>query len=100
MPVLKRKTSKARRDQRSSTWFIRPQSVSLCFEGPCNGEPKLPHQVCLKCGFYKGKKVLTTKQDRDLKRAEMRKAQAARQGVAQQAASENIDTTAETKENE
>ena len=83
MPVPKRKTSKARRDQRSSTWFIRPQSVSLCFNGACEGEPKLPHQVCLKCGFYKGKKVIVTKQDRELKRAEVRKAIAARKGTAQ-----------------
>ena len=71
MPVPKRKTSKARRDQRQSTKFIRPQSFAGCSN--CES-PVLPHQVCKDCGFYKGKKVLATKIERALKRGEMRKA--------------------------
>lgn len=74
MPVPKRKTSKARRDQRSSTKFIRPQAVTGCSN--C-GAPLSPHQACLHCGYYKGKKVLTTKLDRALKRGEVRSAQKA-----------------------
>lgn len=66
MPVPKRKTSKARRDKRQSCKFIRPKAFCHCSncEAPLN-----PHQACLTCGFYKGKKVLTTKQDRLTARA-------------------------------
>ena len=70
MPVPKRKTSKARRDQRQSCKFIRPQSIAGCSN--CES-PNLPHQVCKDCGFYKGRKVLATKIERALKRGEERK---------------------------
>ncbi len=71
MPVPKRKTSKARRDQRQSCKFIRPQSITKCSN--CEN-PLGTHQACAECGFYKGKKVLTTKADRALKRGESRQA--------------------------
>ena len=72
MPVPKRKTSKSRRDRRSSTNFIRPQSVAEC--GNCT-KPLLPHTACFECGFYKGAKVLRTKGERILTRGEARRAQ-------------------------
>ena len=97
MPVPKRKVSKSRRDKRSSTWALKKQSVALCFSGACDGEPKQPHQVCLKCGFYKGKKVLTTKQDRALSRAESRKADTARRGTAEQPHVEPVEAEAAEK---
>jgi hypothetical protein len=31
----------------------------------------LPHQACMKCGFYKGVKSLSTKIERVVKRAEL-----------------------------
>jgi large subunit ribosomal protein L32 len=65
MPVPKRKTSKSRRDQRQSCKFIRPKPFSECKQ--CN-EPVSGHQVCLNCGFYKGRKVLATKKERVIKR--------------------------------
>lgn len=71
MPVPKRKTSKARRDQRSSTKFIRPQAITACAN--CEN-PLTPHSACDSCGFYKGKKVMTTKLERTLKRGETRRA--------------------------
>lgn len=71
MPVPKRKMSKSRRDMRSACKFIRPQSVSICSNEAC-GAPKLPHEVCSNCGFYRGKKVMKTKMDRTLLRAEVR----------------------------
>ncbi|MBY0109784.1 MAG: 50S ribosomal protein L32 [Candidatus Babeliaceae bacterium] len=80
MPVPKRKTSKRRRDQRQSTKFIRPQAITSCKQ--CN-EPTLPHQVCTECGYYKGRKVLTTKNDRGLQRDQIRAA------AAQKAAAKN-----------
>lgn len=70
MPVPKRKTSKSRRDKRSSCKFIRPKAVTQCSN--CNAALS-PHQACMTCGFYKGKKVLNTKLDRALKRGEIRK---------------------------
>lgn len=75
MPVPKRKTSKARRDQRHSTRFIRPGAIAQCSN--CE-HPLSPHQACDQCGFYKGKKVMTTKLDRALKRGEARRAMQAK----------------------
>lgn len=68
MPVPKRKTSKARRNQRSSSWGLQAQSFGLCPNESCKA-PKLPHIVCSACGFYGGKKVVATKVDRAVKRS-------------------------------
>ncbi len=76
MPVPKRKTSKSRRDKRSSTWFIRAKAISTC--GNCS-HPLSPHVACSECGFYKGAKVLRTKVERTLRRGEERRAQQAKQ---------------------
>lgn len=79
MAVPKRKVSRQRRDTRSANKGIDPQPVMFCQEGLCKGmTPKLAHQVCPKCGFYKGKKVLRTKKDRDLIRTESRSRMEAR----------------------
>ena len=76
MPVPKRKTSRARRDSRQANKGIKPKSVCLCSN--C-GAPLASHQACADCGFYKGSKVLKTKNDRTLKRTELRQAKEARQ---------------------
>ncbi|MCL2755172.1 MAG: 50S ribosomal protein L32 [Oscillospiraceae bacterium] len=56
MAVPKRKHSKARRDtRRSEVTKLTPPAFSHCDN--CN-ELKVPHRVCLACGFYKGKEVL------------------------------------------
>lgn len=70
MPVPKRKRSRARRDSRFANKGIKVKSFSSCAH--CQ-EPILPHQVCSHCGYYKGKKILTTKIERALKRGEARK---------------------------
>lgn len=75
MPVPKRKRSKARRDKRLSTWFIRPQAITEC--GNCS-KPLSPHVACAECGFYKGAKVLSTKVERVLKRSEVRRVEEAK----------------------
>jgi len=67
MAVPKRKTSKSRRDRRSSCKFIRPQIVVKCKN--CD-RPILPHIVCASCGYYKGRKILSTKIERLVKRGE------------------------------
>ena len=55
MAVPKRKTSQSKRDKRRTHYKARPVSVVSC---PNCKEPKMPHVVCPKCGFYKGKKYL------------------------------------------
>ena len=70
MPVPKRKRSRARRDKRFANKGIKVQSFTLCKN--CK-EPLSPHQACTACGFYKGKKVLSTKSERAVVRQETRK---------------------------
>ncbi len=82
MPVPKRKTSKSRRDMRQSTKFIRPQALATCKQ--CN-EPNLPHQACVECGYYKGRKVVTTKGERDVQRTQVRAAAAQKAAEKQDA---------------
>ncbi len=59
MPNPKRRHSKARRDSRRAHDHLVAPSLSLC---PNCHEPKLPHRVCLLCGFYKGKPVVAVKE--------------------------------------
>lgn len=61
MAVPKRRVSKARRDKRrSNVWKLKAPAFSKC---PQCGELKLPHRVCLNCGFYKGKEVIKMEQE-------------------------------------
>ena len=86
MAVPKRKTSKARRDQRSSAKFIRPKIFVTCSN--CSN-PINSHQLCENCGFYKGRKIMKTKIERALKRNETKRAQQIKQMQAQQAAGQS-----------
>jgi large subunit ribosomal protein L32 len=54
MAVPKKKTSKARRDQRRAQHGIDAVSVSAC---PQCGAPRRPHRVCPSCGTYKGREI-------------------------------------------
>ena len=54
MAVPKRKTSKARRDQRRAQHKIEAPRVNTC---PQCGSPKRPHHVCPTCGTYKGREI-------------------------------------------
>lgn len=55
MPVPKKKKSKSRRDMRRATHKLKPVSASVC---PQCGAAKLPHRVCISCGFYRKQDVL------------------------------------------
>jgi len=55
MPVPKRKTSQSKRDKRRTHYKAQPVHFILC---PNCKEPALPHRVCEKCGYYKGRQVL------------------------------------------
>ena len=57
MAVQKRRQSSARRDSRRAQWMasVKVPNVNSC---PDCGEPKASHRVCMKCGSYKGQKVV------------------------------------------
>lgn len=80
MPVPKRKRSRARRDSRFANKGVKVKSFSKCSNESCVA-PALPHQACKECGFYKGVKVFTTKNERTVKRVESRKASQDRQAA-------------------
>ncbi len=84
MPVPKRKRSKRRRDQRFANKGIKPQSFGACSN--CN-DVIAPHSVCKGCGFYRGRKILTTKAERTVTRGLTRKAQSERAAQRMQAGS-------------
>jgi large subunit ribosomal protein L32 len=55
MPNPKRRHSKARRDSRRAHDHLKTPGISLC---PHCHEPQMPHRVCGKCGYYKGRQVV------------------------------------------
>ena len=87
MPVPKRKTSKSRRDQRSSAKFIRAKSFVKC----SNCEHTITsHQICEQCGFYKGRKIMVTKLERAKNRSEAKLAIQAKHAQQQQDLEKNL----------
>ncbi len=54
-PVPKKKTSKARRDQRRSHHALEAKNLTEC---PQCKAVKPQHQVCAECGYYGGKQVM------------------------------------------
>lgn len=76
MGVPKRKRSRARRDSRFANKGIKVKAITSCKN--CT-EPLATHTACIKCGFYKGVKVMGTKEERAVKRGQAKQVQAARQ---------------------
>lgn len=60
MPNPKRRHSKSRTRQRRAHDALRAPQPIVC---PQCQEPTMPHRVCAKCGFYKGRQVMTAKQE-------------------------------------
>jgi large subunit ribosomal protein L32 len=58
MPNPKRRHSKARTRTRRAHDFLDAKSLSTC---PQCHEAKMPHRVCPKCGYYKGREVIAVK---------------------------------------
>jgi large subunit ribosomal protein L32 len=54
MPNPKRRHSKARTAKRRTHQVLQPTPLGEC---PQCHEMKRPHQVCLLCGYYKGRQV-------------------------------------------
>jgi large subunit ribosomal protein L32 len=59
MPNPKRKHSKSRTGKRRAHDFLTAPSVSVC---PQCATPRLPHRVCAKCGFYRGRTAIQVKE--------------------------------------
>ncbi|MFC1917950.1 50S ribosomal protein L32 [Chloroflexota bacterium] len=55
MALPKRKTPKAKRDQRRSHRALTPPNLDSC---PQCHSPKLPHHTCPTCGTYAGRQVI------------------------------------------
>lgn len=65
MPVPKRKTARSNRRARRSHWKAIVPAWTFC---PRCGSPVLTHGVCLNCGYYKGKKLIITKEEKELEK--------------------------------
>jgi len=57
-PLPKRRWSTARQGKKRASFVLVKPNLCRC---PNCGEVKLPHTVCPRCGFYKGKKVINIK---------------------------------------
>ncbi len=60
MALPKRKTSKSRRDKRRTHYKAEAPAISTCSN--C-GEPMRPHNICGKCGYYNGRKILEAEKE-------------------------------------
>ena len=60
MAVPKRKISGSRRGMRRSHSALKVKSAGEC---PNCGSVRLPHRVCLSCGYYKNQEVITVNQE-------------------------------------
>ena len=59
-PLPKRKHTAGRRDRRRSHDALKARNSVAC---PNCGEPRLPHRVCPKCGYYQGREVLSIEKE-------------------------------------
>jgi len=73
MAVPKKRTSYSRRNMRRANHYLSPVFASTCQN--C-GSPTLSHHACQKCGYYRGKPVLTAIIQKRSQRAERKIEQA------------------------
>ena len=91
MPVPKRKRSHARKSKRNANKNFPLKAFTKC---PNCQDVMMPHQVCKKCGHYKGVKIMVTKTERAVTRGKARQAKEAQRSALQ----EQQETTASNKE--
>lgn len=60
MAVPKKRISSSRRGARRAHNAIKPISLSVCAN--CQ-EPVVPHRVCSKCGWYRGREIIAAVED-------------------------------------
>lgn len=94
MACPKRKSSRSRRDSRSANKGLKVKTFTTC---PNSGAAIMPHTVCLSSGYYKGVKVLETKEDRRAKRSQRAQAAQARQAAKMKTAPAEQATSEEAK---
>ena len=72
MPHPKRRHSKKRGRLRRGSYKIKIRSLSKC---PQCGKPKLPHRICLSCGYYKGEErvIIVSKEQKKKDREKKKK---------------------------
>ncbi len=63
MPVPKRKTARSKRRARRAHWKAWVAEWTFC---PRCQEPILTHAVCPNCGYYRGKKIIITKEEKEI----------------------------------
>ena len=66
-PVPKKRTSKSKRDSRRSQWKAVAPSLGAC---PQCQHPKRSYMACSFCGYYKGRKVMKSEEERKKKEEE------------------------------
>ncbi len=59
MPLPKRRHSRTRGRKRRTHWTISTPNVVDC---PQCHHPRLPHHICIHCGYYNGKKIIGVKE--------------------------------------
>jgi large subunit ribosomal protein L32 len=91
MPHPKKKTTRGTGGQRRSHDHLTAVTASVC---PKCQEPKISHQVCSKCGFYKDNKVINT--DKAAERV-LRKSTATTEVVEEKPAKEEKKAEKKTK---
>ncbi len=64
MSVPKKKRTKSSIGKRRSHYALKKINLSIC---PKCGRAVKPHSVCLFCGFYKGREILTIKEKENKK---------------------------------
>ncbi|HOA70637.1 MAG: 50S ribosomal protein L32 [Bacillota bacterium] len=62
MAVPKRRTSKAKRDSRRASAWKRRLSAPNLVECPRCHSLRLPHRICLDCGYYRGQEIIKVQQ--------------------------------------
>jgi large subunit ribosomal protein L32 len=65
MALPKKRHSKARGRRRRTHWKVARQNLVPC---PQCKQPKLPHKVCVSCGFYAGRQVIEIRAKKEKKK--------------------------------
>lgn len=65
MALQKRRLGRTRIHHRRSAWMRRASRKPLVQECPNCSAPRIPHRVCMKCGFYGGEIVMNVAKPED-----------------------------------
>ncbi len=71
MPNPRRRHSRGRGKRRRSHWKLTMPRLSEC---PQCKAPKLPHRICVSCGYYDGRLVIDFEAEKAKKESKKKKA--------------------------